>query len=807
MSFLDDLIEAAPQAGLAKKSKTTPLKTAYKVVLIGDAEACLGALMANELFGADVLVVARNNYIGGMLGGGINQSDVNSARSPGLLVGGARKYWTGLANAETTEHTLKQFWRSEGPMRPSQVRRQTDKVIAASRNTDILYGWHLVSITLDNVNLTTRVTVQNEAGRRQTYTCQRALDADMVGDIQKMVPLSYSVGRESTSLYTGETFAGTKAPGTWSPNVAIDPWTIPGDATSPPLYPLRTNPSTTVGAGDGLVMEFGWRLFFTSVAADKIAIPDPNLATYDAMKYELLGRAMVASPTYFGDATLGLGRLFQFYDLQRTGGTAMGPTFMKYVDINSIGPISTNYPNTDACREYVTTATHARRKEIEEDAWQGVLGLFYFLKTDVRVPATLLTALNNYGFSNKEWRDNAGKPKQFYVREGARVVGDFVMTQPMATVFANTALLTAAGAGASPLRIANLFYPLDSHNVQRYVVAGAPKIEGSQLFDLGSEAGAPIPINVLWPKYAESKVTLHPGNGSFSNVVWRSARVGMVLFQLGYAAFINAMLSIEDNCAVQDVDPTRMARYLDLDEAFRGLTGSPDGGTYTQATRTVVSKTGAWSQSADRFGFIGNYALVIALASTTPAYWRPRIYDAGWYQARVMYQPLSNRATNATYIIGTNGQLLANNPLTTTNASTTVTVAHTGHGLVSGAEVYIDGAATVGGIATTNLNGARTITVVDANSYTFVAGAAASSGATGGGAVVRAYPPRCIQKRYLNQQFPGGGGGTWEDLGEFYFEKGPSTSDPTSPDFVIIDPTGADGIVSDGGIQFIPVRK
>ena len=76
---------------------------------------------------------------------------------------------------------------------------------------------------------------------------------------------------------------------------------------------------------------------------------------------------------------------------------------------------------------------------------------------------------------------------------------------------------------------------------------------------------------------------------------------------------------------------------------------------------------------------------------------------------------------------------LANNPITTQNASTTVTVAHTAHGLTSGATVTIAGATAVGGLT---ISGDYTIVVTDADHYTIQAASAASSGATGGGAAV-----------------------------------------------------------------------
>lgn len=82
---------------------------------------------------------------------------------------------------------------------------------------------------------------------------------------------------------------------------------------------------------------------------------------------------------------------------------------------------------------------------------------------------------------------------------------------------------------------------------------------------------------------------------------------------------------------------------------------------------------------------------------------------------------------------------LGNNPLSVTNLSSTVTVTHTAHGYANGSYRFY-GATDTGGIVAANLNGVRTITVINANSYSFTAAAAATSTTTGGGANVVVVP-------------------------------------------------------------------
>ena len=80
------------------------------------------------------------------------------------------------------------------------------------------------------------------------------------------------------------------------------------------------------------------------------------------------------------------------------------------------------------------------------------------------------------------------------------------------------------------------------------------------------------------------------------------------------------------------------------------------------------------------------------------------------------------------------------NPLVTTNGNALVTVTDSDHGGSNGDFVVFNSAATTGGILAATLNrlAGYQITVVNANSYTFIAGSAATSAVTGGGTTIDA---------------------------------------------------------------------
>jgi len=100
----------------------------------------------------------------------------------------------------------------------------------------------------------------------------------------------------------------------------------------------------------------------------------------------------------------------------------------------------------------------------------------------------------------------------------------------------------------------------------------------------------------------------------------------------------------------------------------------------------------------------------------------------------------TSQTRNAVLRNGTlEARALGNNPITTTNSSQDITVAHRDHGHAVGDSVTIAGvAATINGHTTTHLNKAHTITAVTRDTYTFVSAGTGSATGIGGGAACTA---------------------------------------------------------------------
>lgn len=126
--------------------------------------------------------------------------------------------------------------------------------------------------------------------------------------------------------------------------------------------------------------------------------------------------------------------------------------------------------------------------------------------------------------------------------------------------------------------------------------------------------------------------------------------------------------------------------------------------------------------------------------------------------------------TDSTHIVGTvKGAMSATfdpDPFRTFSGLNVVSVTHVAHGLTTGTSLTLQYAEAVGGITAANLNGARTITVVDANTYTFVAGANATASADGGGPSVRYDPSNLPTREWTEPAFSSERG--WPRCGCFH---------------------------------------
>ena len=168
-----------------------------------------------------------------------------------------------------------------------------------------------------------------------------------------------------------------------------------------------------------------------------------------------------------------------------------------------------------------------------------------------RTPKAIRDEVSRWGLCKDEFTESCGWPRQLYVREARRMVGEYVMTER-----------DCRRQRVAPNPVALGAYQMDSHHVRRYVGAdGFVQNEGD--VEVGCVAGPyGIAYGSIVPKRGECANLLVPVAISASHIAFGSIRMEPVFFALGQASGTAAALAIDGGSAVQDVDYARLRERL-----------------------------------------------------------------------------------------------------------------------------------------------------------------------------------------------------------------------------------------------------
>jgi hypothetical protein len=219
-------------------------------------------------------------------------------------------------------------------------------------------------------------------------------------------------------------------------------------------------------------------------------------------------------------------------------------------DINNRGGFSTDMIGMN---HDWPEADYEKRKELFEEHLSYTRGLLYFYKSDPRVPESLSQFISSWGYPKDEYLRSGNFTPQLYVREGRRMVSDYVMTQN--NVVGDKVAQDAIGMAA---------YGMDSHHIQRVVIDGMVKNEG----DIQVHNFPPYPISYrsIIPKKGEVNNLLIPVALSASHIAFGSIRMEPVFMVLGQSAASAAAIAIENQVDVQQVEYNNLKKQLIRDK-------------------------------------------------------------------------------------------------------------------------------------------------------------------------------------------------------------------------------------------------
>lgn len=512
----------------------------FDAIVYGATPAGVMAALALANASYSVLLAAPAPIVGGMVTGGLGETDVGNATAIG---GAAAAFFRDVCAAygkgapachQFEPHValsiLERYLARAAP-RVTLLLNTTLVAVAARA------GGGLASATF----LPTRAAVAADraggaAGLRAAAAAAAPtpgrvfLDATYEGDLLALAGIPTAVGREPAAAY-GESHGGVlpepNAFGSHQFKVFVDA----RDARGRPLPLVEDGPPPgPVGAGDAKVQAYNFRLCMTANATNRVPWARPP--GYDAGRWELGRRYLAAA-----NATV-----TSFSQLMNLSPIPGGKT-----DTNNNGPLSTDFIGGSWGWP---SASPAARADILAAHADYTLGFFYFLANDPGVPDKIRAEAAAWGLAADEF--GGGLPPQLYVREGRRLVGDFVFTQRdrQFNVTKNDS-------------IALFSYNIDSHHVQRYVDAdGGARNEGD--FELYGGPLGQIPYRALLPPRAAAAGAnvLAPVPLSASHMGYGCLRLEPQLMMVGQAAGVAAAQALARGVDVHDVDVAALQAAL-----------------------------------------------------------------------------------------------------------------------------------------------------------------------------------------------------------------------------------------------------
>lgn len=489
----------------------------FDVVVYGATASGVMAAIGAAQEGMRVVLLEPRGHVGGMLSGGLSNSDVDNQEK---LIGGlARSFFVSAGQhyhrpvawafePHIAEEILK------GMLSDAHVKTYFDCRLSAT----VKSGSRLVSIEMSN---------------GQRFGASVFIDSSYEGDLMKAAGVSYVVGREGREQY-GESLAGRQdlLPGRHQFSFPVSPESPQGG-----LLPLIVpqDKVAQIGQGDGRFQSYCFRLCMTNNPANRLPVVRPN--GYDPARYVLVRRYL--------EAAKGALSLKDFLGIVSIpNGKA---------DINSTGPVSTDllgasWPYPDA--------TYERRQQIWDEHLSWAQGLIYFLQNDPSVPDRIRVEMQTWGLPKDEFPDTNHWPNQLYVREGRRMLGEYVLTQHDLQEFREKYdSIGMAGYNIDIREVEWLAYPV-------YVY---PNVV-NQVFTEGylSMPVRPwqIPYRALLPRQEQCSNLLVSVCISASTVAYASFRMEANYMIAGQSAGVAAALTVKSRRQLHQVDLVSLQQVL-----------------------------------------------------------------------------------------------------------------------------------------------------------------------------------------------------------------------------------------------------
>jgi hypothetical protein len=483
--------------------------------------------------GLRVVLLEPKAHLGGMVTGGLSATDLGHYP----IIGGYARDFYLKAAAHYRLHDLDKpaNWLSEP---------HVDEEILGSllRDAGVTVHFHEKLAEQSGVELQSKRIVSITTLGGKQWPAKIFADCSYNGDLMAQAKISYTWGREAASEY-GESLAGVR--GDTPKHQFLWPVSAYDDAHH--LLPeIDAGPLAAPGSGDKKVQAYNFRLILTNDPDNRLPFTRPD--GYDRSRFALLER-------YLSEFEQHTGRPPGFRDVTNP---VLIPNHK--ADFNNNGPFSTDYIGHSW--KY-PEAGYKEKDAIWQDHLLYTRSFFYFISRDAKAPDFLRNEVNQWGLPKDEFADTDHWPNQLYIREGRRMVGEYIMRQ--SDLQTERTKEDSIGMGS---------YNSDSHNIQRVAMPdGSVKNEGDVQVPVQPYE---IAYRTITPKRAESENLLVPVCLSATHAAYSSVRMEPQYMIIGQAAGVAASLAIQSRKPVQDISIPALQQklrqhnaVLHLSEEFR----------------------------------------------------------------------------------------------------------------------------------------------------------------------------------------------------------------------------------------------
>jgi hypothetical protein len=483
------------------------------ICVYGGTPGGVAAAVQARRMGKTAALAVFRRHVGGMTAGGLTAMDLGN----GAAIGGLAHEF--IESARQAKREAKNNPSPELGFRPSQA-EEIFRAMLQKADVPVYFEHRLKTVEKDGTRITALVFENGDRIEAKMF-----VDATYEGDLFARAGVKYFVGREGNDVY-GETLNGFHIAKTHQFRFPVDPYRTPGDPASGVLPGITPGPLAAAGAGDKRVQGYNFRMW--AVKADA-GLPWPKPEGYRREDYALLERYLNTDPSATWEFTY-----------------KSGPVKLNVGDCNNAGPISTDFVGAaDAWPE----ADYPTREKIFQAHVTYQQGMMWFLANDGAVPERVRVFAQKFGLPRTEFTETGGWPHELYVREGRRMISDYVMTEK------NCRRETIAD---DSVGLAS--YQMDSHHTSRVIVDGKAMAEGC----LEGAVKQPYPVSYrsIVPREAECANLFVPVCLASTHVAYGSIRMEPVFMILGQSAATAAVLAIDGGIDVQKVNYTTLRERL-----------------------------------------------------------------------------------------------------------------------------------------------------------------------------------------------------------------------------------------------------